>query len=218
MVGATESASGGGVATDARVTKGYALSVETAAGSGDGATESAGGGGVATDAGATRGRALFTKSCDEVGSDRGYRPMCARWRSTAAIAAAVTASMLQRGGQIGAGGIFCASCCYARRQALLMFAAPRYRWRKRWCIAIIMLRSMKYARGYLPSVESISSCASGVLMGIAIRSPRRGGPFGIPSTARNFFAATLSDGGGGVAGGRFGPIRTVWSCDVPECL
>ena len=43
--------------------------------------------------GATRGRALFTNSCDEADSDRGYKPMCARW-STAAIAAAVTASTI----------------------------------------------------------------------------------------------------------------------------
>ena len=81
-----------------------------------------------------------------------------------------------------------------------------------------MLRSVKYARGYLPSVESISSCASGVLMGVAIQSLGKGGPFRIPSTARRFFSATLSGGGGGVAGGRLGPIRTVWSCGVPECL
>ena len=99
-----------------------------------------------------------------------------------------------------------------------MFAAPRYPWWKRWCVAIIMLRSVKYARGYLPSVESISSRASGVLVGVAIRSPGKGGLFRIPSTARRFLSATLSGGGGGVAGGRFGPIRTVWSCGVPECL
>ena len=126
--------------------------------------------------------------------------------------------MLQRGGRIGAGGIFCASFCYARRQVLRMFAAPRYPWWKRWCVAIIMLRSVKYARGYLPSVKSISSCASGVLMGVAIRSPGKGGPFGILLTARRLFSATLSGGGGGVAGGRFGPIRAGWSCGVPECL
>ena len=59
-----------------------------------GATEPAGGGGVATDAGVIRGRVLVTKLCDEAGSDRGYRPMCARWRSTAAIAAAMTASTM----------------------------------------------------------------------------------------------------------------------------
>ena len=59
-----------------------------------GATEPASGGGVATDAKATRGRLLFTKSCDETGSDRGYRPMRARWRSTAAVAAAVIASTI----------------------------------------------------------------------------------------------------------------------------
>ena len=59
-----------------------------------GVIELAGGGGVATDAGATRGQALFLKSCDEAGSDRGCIPMCARWRSTAAIAAAVTASTI----------------------------------------------------------------------------------------------------------------------------
>ena len=57
-----------------------------------------------------------------------------------------------------------------------------------------------------------------MLMGVAIRSPGKGGPFRIPSTARSFFLATLSGGGGGVAGGRFGPIRAVWSCGVPECL
>ena len=126
--------------------------------------------------------------------------------------------MLQRGGRIGAGGIFYASFCYARRQALCMFATPRYPWRKRWCVAIILLRSVKHARGYLPSVESISSCASGVLMRVAVRSPGKGGPFSIPSTARRFFAVTLSGGGGRVAGGRFGPIRTRWSCGVLECL
>ena len=59
-----------------------------------GVTEPADGGGVATDAEATRGRVLFTNSCDETGSDRGYRPMCARWRSTAAIATAVIASTI----------------------------------------------------------------------------------------------------------------------------
>ena len=70
-----------------------------------GAIEPAGGGGVATDAGATRGRALFTKACDEAGSDRRYRPMCARWRSTAAIAAAVTASTIccREGGESAPG-------------------------------------------------------------------------------------------------------------------
>ena len=59
-----------------------------------GATEPAGGGGIATDAEDTRGRVLFTKSCNETGSDCGYRPMCARWRSTAAIAVAVIASTI----------------------------------------------------------------------------------------------------------------------------
>ena len=52
-----------------------------------------------------------------------------------------------------------------------MFAVPRYSRRKRWCVAIIMLRSVKYARGYLPSVEPISFCASGGLVGVAIRGP-----------------------------------------------
>ena len=77
---------------------------------------------------------------------------------------------------------------------------------------------MKYARGYLQSVESSSTCASGVLMGVAIQSPGKGGPFRIPSTARRFFSATLSGGGGGGAGGRFGSIRAVGSCGVPEYL
>ena len=70
-----------------------------------GATEPAGGGDVATDAGAARGRALSTKSCHEAGSDCGYRPMCARWRSTAANAAAVTASTIccREGGESAPG-------------------------------------------------------------------------------------------------------------------
>ena len=70
-----------------------------------GATDPAGGGGVATDARATRGRPLFIKPCDEAGSDRGYRPMCARLRSTAAIAAAVTASTIccREGGELAPG-------------------------------------------------------------------------------------------------------------------
>ena len=59
-----------------------------------GGTEFAGGGGGVTGAGCTEGRALVTKSCDEAGSDRRHRPMCARWRSSAAIAAAVTASII----------------------------------------------------------------------------------------------------------------------------
>ena len=126
--------------------------------------------------------------------------------------------MLQMRGQISAGGIFYARVCYARRQALRMFAVPRCSWRKRWCVAIIVLRSVKYARGYLPSVESISSCASGVLVGVAIRCPGKGCPFSISSTARRFFAVTLSGGGGGVTGGRFGSIRTGRSCGVAECL
>ena len=99
-----------------------------------------------------------------------------------------------------------------------MFAVPRYSWRKRWCVAIIMLRSVKYAWGYLPSVESISPCASGVLVGVAIRSPGKGGPFSISSTDQRFLAARLSGGGGGVTGGRLGPNRTGWSCGVAEGL
>ena len=99
-----------------------------------------------------------------------------------------------------------------------MFAAPRYPWRKQWCVAIIMLRSLKYARRYLPFVESISFCALGVLLGIAIQSSGKGDPFEIPSTARRFFSTTLFGGGGGVAGGRFGPIRAGWSCGVSERL
>ena len=53
---------------------------------------------------------------------------------------------------------------------------------------------------------------------VAIQSSRKGGPFGIPSTAQRVFVATLSGGGGGVTGGRFGPISTEWSCGVAECL
>ena len=90
-----------------------------------------------------------------------------------------------------------------------MFAVPKYSWRKRWCVATTTRRSVKYARGYLPSVKSISSYAPGVLAGVAIRGSGKGGPFGIPSTARRVFAATLSGGGGGVTCGRFGPISGV---------
>ena len=70
-----------------------------------GATVPAGGGGVATSTEATRGLVLFTKPCDDTSSDRGYRPMCARWRSTAAIAAAVTASTIccREGGESAPG-------------------------------------------------------------------------------------------------------------------
>ena len=99
-----------------------------------------------------------------------------------------------------------------------MFAVPRYSWRKRWCVSTTTFRSVKYAWGYLPSVESISSGASGVLAGVAIRSPGKGDPFGLLSTARRVIAATLSGGDGGVTGGRFGPIRTGWSCGIAECL
>ena len=99
-----------------------------------------------------------------------------------------------------------------------MFAVPRYSWRERWCVNTTMFRSVKKAWGYLPSVESISSCASGVLVGVAIESPEKGGTFSIPSTPRRVFAATLSGGGGGVTGGRFDSIRMGWSCGVAECL
>ena len=76
--------------------------------------------------------------------------------------------LLQRGGRIGAVGIFYARVYYAWRQALRMFVVPRYSRRKRWCVVTTTLRSVKYARGYLPSVESISSCASGVLAGLSL--------------------------------------------------
>ena len=99
-----------------------------------------------------------------------------------------------------------------------MFAVPKYSWREQWCVATTTLRSMKYARGYLPSVESISSCAPGVLAGVAIRGSGKGGPFGIPSTARRVFAVTLSGGSGGVTGGTFRSTSTGWSCGVAECL
>ena len=91
------------------------------------ATEPAGGGGVATDAGIIRGRALVTKSCNEAGSGSGYRPMCARWRSTADRSNRLN-HLLQKGGRIGAEGILSARVSYAWRQALRMFAVPRYSW------------------------------------------------------------------------------------------
>ena len=125
--------------------------------------------------------------------------------------------LLQRGGQIGAGVIFHARVCGARGQAL-RYAGPKYSWRERWCIATITLRSVKYVRGYLPSVKSVSSCASGVLAGVAIRGSGRGGPLGVPSAARRVFAATLSGGGGGVAGGRVSPIKTGFCSGVAEGL
>ena len=60
-----------------------------------------------THAEATRERLLVTKSCDETGSNRGYRPMQARWRSTAAMAAAVIASVMYciKGGELAPGTI-----------------------------------------------------------------------------------------------------------------
>ena len=89
--------------------------------------------------------------------------------------------LLQGGWRVGAGGIFYARVCNARGQALRMFAVPKYSWRERWCVATTRLRSVKYAGGTWPSVESISSCAPGVLAGVAIRCSGKGGPFGIPS-------------------------------------
>ena len=74
--------------------------------------------------------------------------------------------LMQRGGGIGAGGIYNARVGGARGQAL-RYAGPKYSRRKRWCIAIIMLRSMEYIRGYL---SFVSSCASGVLAGVTIQS------------------------------------------------
>ena len=59
-----------------------------------GTTEPVSGGSVATEAEVARGRFGFTISCDEAGSDRGDRPKCARWRSTAAIVAAVITSTI----------------------------------------------------------------------------------------------------------------------------
>ena len=47
---------------------------------------------------------------------------------------------------------------------------------------------------------------------------RKGWPVESSLDRSKFFSATLSCGGGGVASGRFGPVRTVWSCGVPECL
>ena len=97
----------------------------------------------------------------------GHRPMCARWWSTAAIAAAVTASTIRfkEGGGVGVGGIYHTRVRDARGKAL-RYTGPKYSWRKRWCVAI-MFRSMEYNRGYLPSV---SFSPSGVRAGVTIRS------------------------------------------------
>ena len=152
-----------------------------------GATKPAGGGSVATDAGVVRGRALVTKSCYEAGFDRAYRPMCARWRSTAAIAAAVTASTIccREGGE-SAPGV----------SSMLVFAT-------RGGTCRLSSRSRPGRRGCW--LESLSEVPGGVAR-LAFPRPREG------SSRR------LSGGGGGVAGGRFGPIRTGWSCGVTECL
>ena len=77
---------------------------------------------------------------------------------------------------------------------------------------------MKYIRGYLPSVKSVSSCASGVLTGVAIRGSGKDGPLGVPSAARRIFAATLSGGGGGIAGRRVSSVRAGFRSGVAESL
>ena len=107
---------------------------------------------------------------------------------------------------------------FVARGAGAAFRGSKYSWRERWCIADITLRSVKYIRGYLPSVKSVSSCASGVLAGVASRGSGKGGPLRVPSAARRVFAKTLSGGGGGVAGGRVSPIRTGFCSGVVEGL
>ena len=120
--------------------------------------------------------------------------------------------LLQRGGWIGAGGIYHARVCGARGQALRS-ASSKYSRRERWCIAIIMLRSVEYIGGDLPSVSPL---ASGVLAGVTIRCASEGGPFGVPTAARRVFAAAPSGGGGGVAGREISLIRTVFHSGVAE--
>ena len=131
--------------------------------------------------------------------------MCARWRSTAAIAAAVTASTIwfKEGEGIGAGGIYLARGEGARGQAL-RYTGPKYSRRKRWCIAIVMLRSIKYKRGCLPPV---SFSPWGVQTGVTVRA-REGGPFSVPSAAVTVVVAALS-GCGGVVSGRIRLIGAV---------
>ena len=89
--------------------RGYALLVETPAEFVLGATGPAGDGGIATDAEATKGRLVFAVLCEEAGSNRGYRPILARWRSTAAIVVAVITSIVNwiEGSEstLGAGGL-----------------------------------------------------------------------------------------------------------------
>ena len=142
----------------------------------------------------------------------GHRPMCARWRSTAAISAAVTASTIRfKEGGVGVRGIYHTRDRGARGQAL-RYTGPKYSWRKRWCVTIIF-RSMEYNRGNLPSV---SFSPSGVRAGVTIRAGE-GGPFSVPSAAGGFFTAALTGGGGGVASGRIRPIGVV-RLDLAECV
>ena len=131
--------------------------------------------------------------CGTMGA--GHNPMCARWRSTVAIAAAVTASTIwfKEGGGVGGRGIYRTRDRAARGQALCCTGA-KFSWRERSCVTI-KFRSMEYNRGYLPSV---SFSPSGVRAGVAVRA-REGGPFRVPSAAGGFFTAALTGGCGGVA-------------------
>ena len=141
----------------------------------------------------------------------GHRHMCARWRSTAAIAAVVTASTIcyKEGGGVGVRGIYHTRDRGARGQAL-RYTGPKYPWRKRWCVTILF-RSMEYNRGYLPSV---SFSPPGLWAGVTIRA-REGGPFRVPSPAGGFFTAALTGGSGGVANRRIRPF-CAGRCDRAE--
>ena len=158
MVGATEPASVGGVAVDAGATKGEALSVGTAAGWVVRATGPAGGGGGATSA--------------------GYRPMCARWRSTVASAAAVTASTICcREGGGSAPEAFTTLEFVAHGGRRWVTRGLNIRGGNGGVLLPFTLRSVKYIRGYLPSV---SSYASGMLAGVTIRCAIEGGRLAFP--------------------------------------
>ena len=128
--------------------------------------------GCATGAVRAKGGTVFSETAEgatePVGGamGTGHRLMCARGRSTAAIAATVTASTIwckEGGGGVSVRGIYHTGVRGARGQAL-RYAGPKYSWRKRWCVNF-MFRSMEYNKGYLPSVLSSSL---GARAGVAI--------------------------------------------------
>ena len=152
--------------------------------------------------GATAGGGAIVAAESECGTVGAiHKPKRSRWRSTAAIAAAVTASTICLREGAEAASEPCTVLDIAKSCTVLDIGAregrrcvtrgwpKNSRW-KRWCITI-SFRSMEYNRGYLPS---IAFRPPGVRRGVAIRA-REGCPFGVPSATGGFLAAALAGGG-----------------------